>query len=82
MKTRSASIVRWLTGCLMLTVLLSALIVAACGSEPQVAEQGQRTNEEKAPSFELPEARGGMMSLAQLLEGRNGLALVFYRGFF
>ena len=82
MKTRWARIVRWLPGWLAPTVLLSALVVAACGSEPQAAERQQRPDEEKAPSFELPAARGGMMSLEQLLEGHDGLALVFYRGFF
>ena len=82
MKTRRASTVRWLTGWLVPVVLLSALILAACGSEPQVAEPDRRTNEEKAPSFELPEARGDMMSLSQILEGHDAATLVFYRGFF
>ena len=82
MKIRLEHTRRLLPAWLMSAVLLGLLITAACGSEPQVAEQGQRTNEEKAPSFELPEARGGMLSLSQLLDGRDGLALVFYRGFF
>ena len=82
MNTRWASTVHRLPGWLATTVLLSALIVAACGSEPQSTERQQRPDEERAPSFELPAARGGMMSLEQLLEGRDGLALVFYRGFF
>lgn len=82
MKTRWARIVRWLPGWLAPTVLLSALIVAACGSEPQAVERQQRPDEEKAPPFELPAARGGMMSLSQILEGRDAATLVFYRGFF
>ena len=82
MKNRPELAGRSLPAWLMCAVLLGLLVTAACGSEPQAAEQGQRTDEEKAPSFELPEARGGMMSLSQLLEGRDGLALVFYRGFF
>ncbi len=67
---------------LMSAVLLGFMIMAACGPEPQPAEQDQGTNEEKAPSFELPEARGGTVSLSQLLEARDAAALVFYRGFF
>ena len=63
-------------------VLLGLLMSAACGSEPQAAEDGPDPNEENAPAFELPAAQGGMMSLSQLLEGREGVALVFYRGFF
>ena len=82
MKIRLEHTGRLLPAWLMSTVLLAFLISVACGSEPQVAEQGQRTNEEKAPSFELPEARGGMLSLSQLLEERDAVALVFYRGFF
>ena len=82
MKIRLEHTRRLLPAWLMSAVLLGFLVTAACGSEPQVAEQGQRANEEKAPSFELPEARGGMLSLSQLLDGRDGLALVFYRGFF
>ena len=82
MKNRLEHTGRSLPALLMSAVLLGFLITAACGSEPQVAEQGQRTDEEKAPAFELPEARGGMVSLSQLLEGHDGLALVFYRGFF
>lgn len=82
MKTGLKSVRLSLPTWLMSAVLLGFLITAACGSEPQAAEQGQRTNEEKAPSFELPEARGGMLSLSQLLEGRDAAALVFYRGFF
>ena len=62
--------------------LLSALAMAACGSEPQATEEIPDPYEEEAPSFELPAARGGMKSLSQLLEGRDALALVFYRGFF
>lgn len=82
MKIRLEHTGRSLPAWLMSAVLLGLMITAACGSESQVAEQGQRSNEEKAPSFELPEARGGMLSLSQLLEGRDAVALVFYRGFF
>ena len=67
---------------LVSAVLLGAPLMATCGSEPQSADQDQTPDEEKAPSFELPAARGGTMSLSQLLEGRDALALVFYRGFF
>ena len=73
---------RLLPAWLMSAVLLGFMIAAACGSEPRAAEQGQGSTEEKAPSFELPEARGGTLSLSQILEGRDAAALVFYRGFF
>ncbi len=82
MKTRWARIVRWLPAWLMSAALLGLMAMAACGSEPQAAEPDRRANEEKAPSFELPEARGGMLSLSQILDGRDAAALVFYRGFF
>ena len=82
MKTGLESVRRSLPSWLALAVLLGFTIMAACGSEPQVAEPDRRANEEKAPSFELPEARGGMMSLSQILEGRDAATLVFYRGFF
>ena len=72
------SISAWLVS----AIFLGFLITAACGSEPQVAEQRQGPTEEKAPSFELPEARGGMMSLRNSWRDATGLALVFYRGFF
>ena len=67
---------------LLPVALLGILLSAACGSEPQVAEQDRAADEEKAPAFELPAARGGVMSLSQLLDGREAVALVFYRGFF
>ena len=82
MKTGLNSIRRSLPSWLALAVLLGILITVACGSEPQAAEERPDPNEEEAPSFELPAARGGMKSLAQLLEGHDALALVFYRGFF
>ena len=82
MKNRLEHTGRSLPAWLMSAVLLGFLIAAACGSEPQAAERQQRPDEEKAPSFELPEARGGALSLSQLLEGRDAAALVFYRGFF
>ena len=63
-------------------VLLGVLALAACGSEPRAAQPNQAPEEEKAVAFELPEARGGMVSLTQLLEGHDAAALVFYRGFF
>ena len=82
MKIRLEHNRRLLPSWLVSAVLLGFLITAACDSEPQVAEPDRRANEEKAPSFELPEARGGMMSLSQILEGRDAATLVFYRGFF
>lgn len=82
MKIRLENTGRLIPAWLMSAVLLGFMITAACGSEPQAAERQQRPDEPKAPSFELPAARGGMTSLEQLLEGRDGLALVFYRGFF
>ncbi len=82
MKTELESVRRSLPSWLALAVLLGALITAACGSEPRAAEDRPDPNEEEAPSFKLPAARGGMMSLTQLLEGRDAVALVFYRGFF
>lgn len=36
----------------------------------------------RAPEFSLPAARGGTVSLSGLLDGKDGAALVFYRGFF
>lgn len=75
---RRRSLLVWLVS----VSLLSVLTMAACGSEPQAVEESPNPNEEEAPSFELPAARGGMMSLSQLLDGREALALVFYRGFF
>ena len=36
----------------------------------------------RAPEFSLQSAHGGTVSLAALLDGREGAALVFYRGFF
>ena len=82
MKTGLKSVRRSLPSWLALAVLLCVLITVACGSEPQAAEESVNPYEEEAPSFELPAARGGMMSLSQLLDGRDALALVFYRGFF
>ena len=78
LRYRGRSLLVWLVP----AVLLSVLVSAACGSEPQAAERKLAPDEEKAPSFELPAARGGMTSLQQLLDGRDALALVFYRGFF
>ena len=82
MKTKLEEIARSLPAWLVSAVLLSVLLSAACGSEPQAAEPEPMPDEEKAPSFELPAARGDMTSLAQLLEGRDALVMVFYRGFF
>ena len=82
MKTGLESVRRSLPSWLALAALLGVLITVACGSEPQAAEDAPDPNEEQAPSFELPAARGGMMSLSQLLDGKDALALVFYRGFF
>ena len=36
----------------------------------------------RAPEFSLPSAYGGTVSLSGLLDGKEGAALVFYRGFF
>ena len=36
----------------------------------------------RAPEFSLPSADGGTVSLSGLLDGKDGAALVFYRGFF
>ena len=36
----------------------------------------------RAPEFSLQSAHGGTVTLAALLDGREGAALVFYRGFF
>ena len=36
----------------------------------------------RAPGFSLPSAYGGTVSLSGLLDGKDGAALVFYRGFF
>ena len=82
MKNRLEEITRSLSAWIPLAVLLSVLISAACGSESPSAERERAPDEEKATAFELPEARGGMMSLSQILEGREAAALVFYRGFF
>ncbi len=82
MKTRLDGLLNSHLAWFAFAILLGALLSAACGSDPQAADKESGADEEKAPSFELPEARGGMMSLSQLLEGRDGLALVFYRGFF
>ena len=82
MKTRLEEIARPVWAWLPLAFLLGVLISAACGSDPGAAEREGTPDERKAPSFELPAARGGMMSLSQLLEGRDAAALVFYRGFF
>ena len=82
MKTRLEGLLSSLPALLAFAAILGVLMSAACGSEPQAAEQESRPEEAKAPSFELPESRGGMMSLSQLLEGRDALVLVFYRGFF
>ncbi len=82
MKTRLKQIARSLTAWLLSAVLLSAILSAACGSESQVAEQDRAEDKEKAPTFELPVAQGGMLSLSQLLDGREAVTLVFYRGFF
>ena len=82
MKTGLESVRRPLPSWLALAALLGVLITVACGSEPQATEERPDPNEEQAPSFELPAARGGMMSLSQLLDGRDALVLVFYRGFF
>lgn len=36
----------------------------------------------RAPEFSLQSADGSTVSLSALLDGREGAALVFYRGFF
>ena len=82
MKIRLERLLSSLPAPLAFAALLGVLLSAACGSDTQTAEQESGPEEAKASSFELPEARGGMMSLSQLLEGRDALALVFYRGFF
>ena len=82
MKTRLEEIARSLPAWLLSAALLGILLSAACDSEPRVAEKKQVADEDRAPAFELPAARGGMMSLSQLLDGRKAAALVFYRGFF
>ena len=78
LQCRRRSLLAWLVS----VVLLGALMSAGCGSESRPAEGETAPSEERAPSFELPAARGGMMSLSQILEGRDAAALVFYRGFF
>ena len=75
---RGRSLLIWLVS----VSLLIVMTISACGSEPQAVEERPDPNEEVAPSFELPAAQGGMKSLSQLLEGRDAVALVFYRGFF
>ena len=82
MKNRLEEIARSSSAWILSVILLGVMVAAACGTEPRAAERERAPDEEEAPSFELPEARGGMMSLSQLLEGREAAALVFYRGFF
>ena len=51
--------------------------VAASTATPAATPESLR-----APEFSLPAADGGTVSLSGLLDGKDGAALVFYRGFF
>ena len=51
--------------------------VAASTATPVATPESLR-----APEFSLPSADGGTVSLSGLLDGKDGAALVFYRGFF
>ena len=55
----------------------SAAAVATATAPPSATPESLR-----APEFSLPAARGGTVSLSGLLDGKDGAALVFYRGFF
>ena len=54
-----------------------AAAVAAATATPAATPESLR-----APEFSLPAADGGTVSLSGLLDGKDGAALVFYRGFF
>ncbi|MBM3948254.1 MAG: hypothetical protein FJ312_03250 [SAR202 cluster bacterium] len=60
-----------------LLVLLAVVVpfVLACGED--AAPQA-----EKAPAFSLVSSEGAEVSLDNLLEGRDAVVLVFYRGVF
>ena len=59
------------------TTTVTAAAVATATAPPSATPESLR-----APEFSLPAARGGTVSLSGLLDGKDGAALVFYRGFF
>lgn len=60
---------------LLLASVLSLVSLAACEQGGGAREGG------KAPAFTLADARGEPAALEQLLNGKEALVLVFYRGF-
>ena len=64
----------------MLALLATAALVSglllACG------EAGPPEGAEIAPDFSVQDAQGNTVTLSGLLEGDQGVILVFYRGFF
>ena len=64
----------------MLALLATAALVSglllACG------EAGPPEGAEIAPDFTVQDAQGNDVTLSGLLEGDQGVILVFYRGFF
>ncbi len=64
----------------MLALLATAALVSglllACG------EAGPPEGAEIAPDFTVQDAQGNAVTLSDLLDGDQGVILVFYRGFF
>ena len=60
------------------TAISTATAAAATSTAPPSATPESL----RAPGFSLPSAYGGTVSLSGLLDGKDGAALVFYRGFF
>ena len=57
-------------------VALVGSLLLACG------EAGPPEGAEIAPDFTVQDAQGNAVTLSGLLEGDEGVILVFYRGFF
>ena len=64
------------------TVTVAATAQTPPTSTPTVAASTATPESLRAPEFSLPSADGGTVSLSGLLDGKDGAALVFYRGFF
>ncbi len=62
------------TGLLALALLATMVVAGCAASIPQPGDN--------APLFELSDANGQPVALAQLRQDRNAVVLVFYRGFF
>ncbi len=65
-----------------LIAVANAILLALVGLSLILAGCSGAKEREKAPLFNLPSADGRQVSLAPLLQERDAVVIVFYRGFF